>query len=54
MPNTGDICQDSGIYKVIEHINHPREITMVRNNVFPPCSKCKNKVKYELVRKTKH
>lgn len=54
MPSTGDICQVSGVYKVINHLAHPKEITMVQGKQFPPCSECKTKVTYELVRKTQH
>ena len=54
MPQTTEICQESGIYKVINHIKHPKEITMVKGKEFPPCSECKEKVTYQLIRKTTH
>jgi hypothetical protein len=54
MPSTGDICGKSGIYKVINHIKHPKQITMVAGKQFPPCSECSTKVEYELVQATQH
>ena len=52
---TGEICMVSGIYKTIDHdIEHPKEITMVKDDKFPPCRKCNKYVKYELIRKTEH
>jgi hypothetical protein len=54
MPSTGDKCQTSGIYKVVNHIKHPHEITMVEGKEFPPCKECHDKVQYELVKKTQH
>lgn len=45
MPRTGDICQTSGIYTVINHIEHPREITMVKGKEFPPCTQCSQRVR---------
>jgi hypothetical protein len=48
---TGDQIEASGIYKVV-HREHrlPHEVTLLRNETFPPCSKCKNKVRFELLR----
>lgn len=54
MPYTGDTCQTAGIYKVVNHIKHPKEITMPNGHQFPPCSECKEKVQYELVKATQH
>lgn len=54
MPSTGNVCETSGIYKVINHIEHPKEITMVKGKEFPPCSKCRLKIQYQLIRKTAH
>ena len=54
MPVTGERCNVSVVYKVINHILHPKEITMVAGKEFPPCSECKTKVTYQLVRETKH
>jgi hypothetical protein len=54
MPSTGDICKTSGIYKVTNHIKHPKQITMVEGKRFPPCSECSQSVDYQLVQETKH
>jgi hypothetical protein len=54
MPSTGDTCSKSGIYKVINHINHPKQVTMVAGKQFPPCTECHTKVQYELVQATQH
>ena len=54
MPFTGDTCATSGVYKVVNHIKHPKEITMIQGHTFPPCAECKTKVEYQLVRPTKH
>jgi hypothetical protein len=54
MPNTGDVCQTSGIYSVVNHIKHPKQITMVKGKQFPPCSECNEKVSYSLKEATKH
>lgn len=54
MPHTGEVCKTAGIYKVINHIKHPKEITMAEGKTFPPCAECSTKVEYELVRKTQH
>jgi hypothetical protein len=54
MPSTGDICQTSGIYKTINHVLHPKQITMVKGKQFPPCSECSTKVQYQLVQATEH
>ena len=40
MPSTGETCQVAGIYRVINHIRHPKEITMPKGHQFPPCSDC--------------
>ncbi len=49
---TSEVCKASGIYRVINHIEHPKEITMVAGRPFPPCSECSKRVEYRLVRKT--
>ncbi len=54
MASTGDKCTVSGVYRVINHIQHPKEITMVAGKEFPPCAECRTKVQYQLVRKTQH
>jgi len=48
---TGQEIQQSGIYKVT-HEEHrlPHEVTLIRNEIFPPCCKCKNEVLFELLR----
>jgi hypothetical protein len=52
---TGDICQVSGIYRVLNHnVQHPKEITMVAGKEFPPCKECRRSVTYELKEKTLH
>ncbi len=53
MPRTADICQTSGLYKVIDHPEHPnKEITIVKGKQFPPCDQCSAKVLYQLVKAT--
>ena len=54
MPYTGDICQTSGVYSVVDHVQHPHEITMVKGKEFPPCRECHKKAQYRLVRATQH
>lgn len=54
MSTTGESCQVSGIYRVVNHIQHPKQVTMVKGDRFPPCSQCNTKVTYELVTKTQH
>jgi hypothetical protein len=54
MPFTGDTCTKSGIYKVVNHILHPKQVTMIEGKQFPPCSECKTRVQYELFEATKH
>jgi hypothetical protein len=41
----------SGIYRVL-HAQHrlPHEVTLIAGQTFPPCSKCHNEVRFELVR----
>jgi hypothetical protein len=48
MPWTGETCQTSGLYTVVNHILHPKEITMVEDKQFPPCAECGTKVGYRL------
>ncbi|HLY93173.1 MAG TPA: hypothetical protein VKQ89_07955 [Candidatus Angelobacter sp.] len=40
-----------GIYRVI-HAQHrlPHEVTLIEGQLFPPCSRCHNEVRFELVR----
>ena len=48
---TDDIVPQSGIYRV-RHLKHrlPHEVTLLRDQQFPRCSKCQNAVLFELVR----
>jgi len=41
----------SGIYCVV-HAQHrlPHEVTLIEGQVFPPCAKCHDEVRFELVR----
>lgn len=47
----GEPIAESGIYRVI-HMAHcpPHEITLLKDQVFPRCAKCRDEVKFELVR----
>jgi len=48
---TGQVVPHSGIYQV-SHSEHrlPHEVTLLRGNSFPPCSKCGNNVVFRLLR----
>jgi hypothetical protein len=48
---TGERIRQSGIYKVI-HRKHrlPHEVTLLRDQNFPRCSKCQDQVKFQLIR----
>jgi hypothetical protein len=48
---TGSAVPDSGIYRV-SHSQHrlPQEVTLLKNQSFPRCSKCAEPVYFELVR----
>ena len=48
---TGCSISESGVYRVI-HAEHrlPREITLIKDQSFPRCSKCAEPVYFELVR----
>lgn len=41
----------SGIYRV-HHLRHrpSHEVTLLRDEVFPPCARCSNSVSFELVK----
>jgi hypothetical protein len=47
----GEKILDSGIYRVV-HGNHrlPHEVTLLRDQLFPRCTKCDDSVYFELVR----
>lgn len=49
--HVGDAISESGIYRV-HHFEHrdPHEVTLLRNEVFPDCAKCRDAVYFELVR----
>jgi hypothetical protein len=51
---TDDVVPQSGIYRV-RHQNHrlPHEVTLLRDQHFPRCSKCQDAVMFELVRAAK-
>jgi hypothetical protein len=48
---TGDTIPRSGIYRV-SHFQHrlPHEVTLLRGEIFPRCSKCHDEVKFRVVR----
>jgi len=48
---TGQSVPQSGIYRVT-HSDHrlPHEVTLLRAQDFPPCSKCGVKVRFKLLR----
>ena len=48
---SGDMVPRHGVYRVL-HARHrlPHEVTLLRGNTFPPCSRCESEVKFELVR----
>jgi hypothetical protein len=54
MPNTyksAETIPESGIYRVI-HAQHrlPHEVTLIKGQTFPPCAKCHDEVRFQLVR----
>lgn len=48
---SSDTIPESGVYRVI-HAQHrlPHEVTLLRGQVFPPCARCHEEVRFELVR----
>jgi hypothetical protein len=48
---SGDTIPESGLYKVL-HSQHrlPHQVTLVAGQAFPPCGKCRDEVRFELVR----
>lgn len=48
---SGDTIPESGLYKVL-HAQHrlPHQVTLVEGQMFPPCAKCRDEVRFELVR----
>lgn len=51
---TDEVVPQSGIYRVI-HRKHrlPHEVTLLRDQQFPRCSKCQNAVVFELIQAAK-
>ena len=51
----GDICKQSGIYKVIHDPRHSQEheVTCVNGKKFPPCHNCEHP-RFVLVRPAHH
>jgi hypothetical protein len=48
---TGEQIAESGIYRVIHKAHRlPHEVTLLRDQLFPRCAKCRDEVKFELVR----
>jgi len=48
---TGCSVPESGIYSVVHSQHHlPKEITLIRAQAFPRCSKCSDPVYFDLVR----
>ena len=47
----GQKIAESGIYRVV-HKNHrlPHEVTLLRDQLFPRCSRCEESVYFELLR----
>jgi hypothetical protein len=48
---SSSLIPESGIYRVI-HAQHrlPHEVTLIGGQTFPPCGKCHEEVRFELVR----
>ena len=48
---SGETILVSGIYRV-HHKQHrvPHEVTLIRNEIFPPCEKCHEAVRFRLLR----
>lgn len=42
---------ESGIYRVI-HAQHrlPHEVTLIAGQIFPPCAKCHEEVRFQMIR----
>lgn len=48
---TGAPIPESGIYRVIHKAHRlPHEVTLVWGQAFPRCAKCRDAVKFELIR----
>ncbi|MCI0349766.1 MAG: hypothetical protein L0Z53_10100 [Acidobacteriales bacterium] len=48
---TGETIPASGIYRV-HHKQHrvPHEVTLIKDEIFPPCERCSEAVRFKLVR----
>jgi hypothetical protein len=48
---SSEMIPESGVYRVI-HAQHrlPHEVTLIAGQVFPPCAKCREEVRFQLVR----
>ena len=48
---SAEAIPDTGIYRVI-HTQHrlPHEVTLVAGQTFPPCAKCHEEVRFQLLR----
>ncbi|HEV2964625.1 MAG TPA: hypothetical protein VG649_22545 [Candidatus Angelobacter sp.] len=53
--STDEVVPESGIYRVT-HKGHrlPHEVTLLAGQIFPRCSKCKDRVQFEVVRHASH
>jgi len=51
MYKSPDVIPETGIYRVI-HAQHrlPHEVTLLEGQTFPPCARCHEEVRFELVR----
>jgi len=48
---TGEPIPESGIYRVVHQAHRlPHEVTLLRDQTFPRCTKCQDAVQFELVR----
>jgi len=52
----GDVCKQSGIYKVTHDPKHlqEHEVTVVNGESFPPCNHCGHHPRFTLVRAARH
>lgn len=47
----GDKIPESGIYRVVHRAHRlPQEVTLLRDQIFPRCTRCEHSVYFELVR----
>lgn len=53
----GEICPESGIYRLVHNINvshEQSEIPLTKGERFPPCRNCSEPVSWELVYSASH